>query len=188
MGLMSEIYSLSLFQSQHWYKILFCCIHSPPAKCKCIFCAQSRNRFCATFPPENFIPPPAQQICFCKISFYDQTWLRPLVRLYGLWWQDLVKSQLEKSLVPKVWRKLIGWRIRVEVFCIWWFLLLGPQSATLLSIAAVPGWIGLRTCCQLNQIKRDHPMYVRCKQALTFNLLFLNQAATAMAPQIYWPL
>ena len=83
------------------------------AKCKCIFCAkQSRNRFCATSPPENFIPPPIPQNMFSvKISFYDQTWLCPLVCLYGLWWQDLVKSQLQKSMVPKLWRKLVGWRI-----------------------------------------------------------------------------
>ena len=77
-----------------------------------------------------------------KISFYDKTWLGPSVRLYGLWRQDLVKSLLQKSMVPKLWGKLIGWRIldfrfvhlmilvfRFQDLCIWWFLFLGPESA-----------------------------------------------------------
>ena len=57
--------------------------------------------FSATLPPENFIPPPLAKYVFSQISFYDQTWLRPLVLLYGLRRQDLVKSLLQKSMVPK---------------------------------------------------------------------------------------
>ena len=58
--------------------------------------------FSATLPPENFIPPPLAKYVFSQISFYDQTWLRPLVLLYGLRRQDLVKSLLQKSMVPKL--------------------------------------------------------------------------------------
>ena len=45
-------------------KIFLCCTLSPRGKCKCIFCAQSRNRFFCNFASGKLYSTTTRKICF----------------------------------------------------------------------------------------------------------------------------
>ena len=45
-------------------KIFLCCTLSPRGKCKCIFCAQSRNRFFCNFSSGKLYSTTTRKICF----------------------------------------------------------------------------------------------------------------------------
>ena len=126
-------------------KIFLCCTLSPRGKCKCIFCAQSRNRFFCNFASGKLYSTTTRKICFLSDIILWSNLAPAFSASLRFTAARPCKKFATKVNGAKTLRN-IGWGILLLVILAFGFLdkvHLMTRSATWIQLWGWFGWFGL---------------------------------------------